>query len=107
RPHGFKPSAGNHACEVCGGAQVHITDMKHFDPSRVRLTILVTIRAEYPDVFDWAAPREDRYHLDGQIGTSWSRPVIDDDARVEDSLAEERAVISHFEERRRPYLISG
>lgn len=107
RPHVFKPSASKYAGEVCEGVQVHITDLKYWDPLRVWLSVLVTIRAEFPEVFDWAPPFNGHYHFDRLIGNSWSRPLIDADGRVDELLAEERSTISHFEERRRPYLIYG
>jgi uncharacterized protein YbbC (DUF1343 family) len=61
----------------------------------------------YPDVFGWIDPVNGHQHFDLLIGNTWMRPMIDADARTDDLLTEERDVIAHFEERRRPYLLYG
>jgi uncharacterized protein YbbC (DUF1343 family) len=107
RPHVFRPTASKHAGQDCEGVQAHITDMRYFDPLRVWLSVLVTIRAVYPDQFRWTEPVNGHSHFDRLIGNTWLRPMIDANARVDELLAEERDVIAHFEERRAPYLLYG
>jgi uncharacterized protein YbbC (DUF1343 family) len=107
RPHAFRPTASKHAGVDCQGVQVHITDSRYFDPLRTWLSVIVTVRALFPESFGWAEPHEGRFHFDRLIGNTWMRPMIDSDARVDELLAHEDETIMHFEGRRLPYLLYG
>lgn len=107
RPHAFRPTASKHAGQDCQGVQVHVTDHRYFNPLRVWLNVIVTVRALYPDIFDWIEPVNGRQHFDLLFGTTTARAMIDADARVDDLLADERHINAQFEERRVPYLLYG
>lgn len=52
----FEPTFQKHAREVCGGAQLHVTDRERFLPLRTGIEILTLIREMQPDRFAWKAP---------------------------------------------------
>ncbi|MBK8136974.1 MAG: DUF1343 domain-containing protein [Chloroflexi bacterium] len=107
RPHAFRPTASKHAGKDCQGVQAHITDLRYFEPVRTWLNVIVTLRAVYPDVFEWIEPVNGHQHFDLLIGNTWARQMIEANAKADDILDEEREVIAHFEERRLPYLLYG
>lgn len=107
RPHAFRPTSSKYAGEDCQGVQAHITDLNRFDALHVWLNVIITIRAEYPDVFKWLDPVGENQHFDLLIGNKSARQMIDNGATANDVLANERTTIAHFEERRKPYLMYG
>lgn len=56
RPCWFEPTFQKHAAEVCGGAQLHVTERESFDPIRTATTILRVCRDLAPDDFAWRPP---------------------------------------------------
>jgi uncharacterized protein YbbC (DUF1343 family) len=56
RPLSFLPTFQKHAGELCGGAQVHVTDRKRFRPFKTAVAILKTLSELYPDRFSWKKP---------------------------------------------------
>jgi len=53
RPHFFKPTFDKFKDEICGGAQIHISDASVVKPFFVGVAILKTIRDIYPTRFKW------------------------------------------------------
>lgn len=105
RPHAFQPTASKHAGMNCQGVQAHITQRDAFDPVRVWLSVLSTIRVHYLDVFDWIEPFEGHQHFDLLIGNTWARPMIDTGTGADEILAREREVLAEYKLRCRPYLL--
>lgn len=56
RENWFQPTFHKFAGEICGGAQLHVTDRERFMPYRTALEIIRTIRRLYHDSFLWKAP---------------------------------------------------
>ncbi len=56
RPLYFLPTFQKHAGQVCGGAQIHVTERKRFRPFRMAVAILQLIVEAYPHHFSWKEP---------------------------------------------------
>lgn len=83
RPHSFRPSASKWAGQTCGGVQVHITDSARWRPLDVWLGVIITIRAMYPDRFQWLpADAGGIQHFDRLIGGAWIRRQIEADVHA-------------------------
>jgi len=52
----FQPTFHKFAGELCGGAQLHVTDRETFLPFRTAVEILQHIRTQYADHFQWKPP---------------------------------------------------
>jgi uncharacterized protein YbbC (DUF1343 family) len=52
----FQPTFQKFAGEICGGAQLHVTDRMKFQPFRTGVEIIKRIRQSYPDEFQWKQP---------------------------------------------------
>jgi uncharacterized protein YbbC (DUF1343 family) len=56
RENWFQPSFHKFAGEICGGAQLHVTDRNLFTPYRAAIEIIRTIRRMHRDFFLWKDP---------------------------------------------------
>jgi len=52
----FQPSFQKFAGEICGGAQLHVTDRNSFAPYPTGIEIIRTVRRMYGDFFQWKNP---------------------------------------------------
>ncbi len=52
----FQPTFHKFGGELCGGAQIHVTDRNAFRPFQTGLEIIRAIRKSYPDQFAWKQP---------------------------------------------------
>jgi uncharacterized protein YbbC (DUF1343 family) len=52
----FQPTFHKFASELCGGAQIHVTDRNAFRPFQTGIEIIRVIRRLYPDHFAWKQP---------------------------------------------------
>ena len=52
----FQPTFQKFAGEVCGGAQLHVTDRKNFQPFKTGIEIIKRIRKMCGDQFEWKQP---------------------------------------------------
>jgi uncharacterized protein YbbC (DUF1343 family) len=52
----FQPTFHKFAGELCGGAQLHVTDRNAFHPFRTGVEIIRVLRKLYPDRFAWKQP---------------------------------------------------
>jgi len=96
RPMMFQPTASKFAGQACGGIQLHITDIKTFDPLSAWLHIITQIRHLYPNDFAWN-PK----HFDRLIGNSLIRAMID----IGDALPNDTNFHQEFLKLRRPYQL--
>ncbi len=98
----FEPTFQKHAAQLCGGAQLHVTDRSIFCPVQTAVTILRIVRQLAPDDFTWRLPpyeyEEDRMPIDIIWGSEELR--IDTDAGVPpDEIMKQAAVdVRDFEE---------
>jgi uncharacterized protein YbbC (DUF1343 family) len=56
RENWFEPTFQKFAGEICGGAQLHVTDRNLFMPYRAAIEIIRTARRMYGDSFQWKNP---------------------------------------------------
>ncbi len=52
----FQPTFHKFAGELCGGAQLHVTDRETFLPFQTAVEILNHVRSQYPEHFHWKPP---------------------------------------------------
>ncbi len=79
RPHTFLPTHSKWSGLYCHGVQVHVTDPARWRPIEAWLGLIVTIRAMYPDHFEWLPTQPDSgtQHFDRLIGAAWIRNQIE------------------------------
>lgn len=107
RSQSFTPYARTFAGEVCHGVQAHITDMSTFEPLIVWLSALTTIRAQYPDDFQWRPPYRDggMRHFDRLAGSATLREMIDGGRSAQAIVSEWEPIARAFRDDRAPYLL--
>ena len=111
RPHAFLPTFSKFANETCYGVQLHITDIKQFDPIKAWLATIIEIKSIYPEQFEWLPPhqtdyeRGEQWHFDRLIGRKHYRQLIDTGASVHDVMEGWSDYCDEFHNRRQPYLI--
>jgi uncharacterized protein YbbC (DUF1343 family) len=52
----FQPTFQKFAGQLCGGAQIHVTNREAFHPFKTSIEIIRAIRSLYPDQFAWKQP---------------------------------------------------
>ncbi len=102
RPHVFRPMFQKHAGELCGGAQVVVTDPGRVDSLALGAHVLHAVRVLHPEVFGW---RREAYEfvtdipaVDLLCGDPSLREVLDAGGDLSDLLAEWRAEARGWEE---------
>lgn len=56
RPLSFLPTFQKYAGELCGGAQIHVTERRKFRPFKTGVAIIKAIFELYGDFFSWKSP---------------------------------------------------
>ena len=56
RPMSFQPTFQKYAGQLCGGAQIHVSNRNTFKPFKTGVAILKTIYELYPKYFSWKQP---------------------------------------------------
>jgi len=56
RPMYFQPTFQKHMGELCGGAQMHVTDRGKFKPFKTGVAVIKVIHDLYPNQFAWKQP---------------------------------------------------
>ncbi len=95
----FVPTFSKHAAQTCGGVQLHRWEAAR--PITVAVTMLVTARRLYPDVFGW---RPDMM-IDKLAGTDRLRTMIDAGAGVDEVVGSWEGEVAEFRQQRQPHLI--
>lgn len=96
----FTPSFSKFVGELCGGAQVHVTDRNSYRPFETALHVVKTIREMYPDKFQFHADYFDRV-----MGTARVRGALEQGTDVQDIVRSYKEGLTRFAEDRTPYLI--
>jgi len=96
----FNPTFSKFKEEMCGGAQIHITDRNTYRPLETTLHIIKTIRDMYPDKFQF----HEKY-FDKIMGTAKVRKAMLKGIAVKDILAGFEDGLKMFSEQRRPFLL--
>jgi uncharacterized protein YbbC (DUF1343 family) len=109
RPLFFQPTFQKYTGEVCGGAQIYITDRDKFKPFKTGVAILKAVYNLYPEDFRWKSPPYEyesvKMPIDILAGTDRLRRDIEEGGDIKDMeewWEEER---KKFEKIRRRYLI--
>ncbi len=111
RPGSFKPGFQKHAGKVCGGVQLHVTNPLKFLPYRTGVAVLLALRAEAKDTFEWRhEPYEfvtDRPAIDLLTGSPAVREGVEQGADLEEIAATWKEGEQAFEEQRKPFILYG
>jgi uncharacterized protein YbbC (DUF1343 family) len=96
----FTPTFSKFAGELCGGAQVHVTDRNFYRPFETALHIIRTVMDMYPGQFEFHAE-----YFDNVAGTAEIRKALDAGRSVKEIVASYQTGLNAFAETRRPYLL--
>jgi uncharacterized protein YbbC (DUF1343 family) len=105
RAHVFRPFASKYAHTYCQGVQAHITDAALYEPISTWLGVLRAIRHLYPQDFAWLPPVDNVYHFDRLIGSTSTRPQIDNGAALSELTAGWDNFVEAFKQERQAYLL--
>jgi uncharacterized protein YbbC (DUF1343 family) len=110
RPLHFLPTFQKHVGRLCGGAQIHVLDRKHFKPFKTAAAVLKSVRELYPKDFSWNQPpyeyEEELLPIDILAGTDRLRKEIDGGTELDTMEAWWNKELSDFDrEIRKKYLI--
>jgi uncharacterized protein YbbC (DUF1343 family) len=109
RPLFFRPTFNKYSLQLCGGAQIHITDRPAFLPVRTALSLLSVLAHDYESRFKWKDPPyefvTDRLPIDILFGNSWIREELEMGTSPE--IIEEKWTTSldEFRRKREKYLL--
>jgi len=105
RPAFFTPTSSKHAGAFCGGVQLHVLDEKNFDPIKVGLASLISIRNLYPDDFLWRLPEGGIHNFDRLAGTNLIREAIDEGCTIQQLLESWEPELKSFQKIQERYKI--
>jgi uncharacterized protein YbbC (DUF1343 family) len=109
RPCRFEPTFQKHAGQVCGGAQVHVTDRHAFRPVETAVSIMRAVKDLYPDDFAWRQPpyeyETEKIPIDMLWGSDHLRLAIDGNGTPDEIMTPVRADLAEFDEVAEPYLL--
>ena len=109
RPLSFQPTFQKHAGNLCGGAQIHVTDREKFRPFKTAVAILKAIHNTYPRDFAWKQPpyeyEEVKLPIDILAGTDRLRKDIETWKDLDEMEKWWKAETRAFEKIRKQYLI--
>ena len=101
----FSPTFSKHEGETCGGVQLHVTDPLAFDPVRTGVTMLVTMKQQYPDDFAWRGGGDSDGFIDKLHGSDRLRTMVDAGASADEIVDSWQHELTRFDATRRRYLI--
>lgn len=111
RPCHFEPTFQKHRGAVCGGAQVHVTDVDLFEPVRTAVAIVRACHRLAPDHFRWRGPPYEYEEVLAPIDILWGhaglREGIDAGATTDEILVEARRDMAAFRASVAPYILYG
>ncbi|MGW0230145.1 exo-beta-N-acetylmuramidase NamZ family protein [Actinopolymorpha singaporensis] len=102
----FVPTFNKYVGETCAGVQVHVTDVRAFQPIPAAVAMLVEAR-RYAD-FQWRYDTYDAnrpYWIDKLSGSPRLRTMIDAGATVTEVVGAWSEEVKEFDARRRQYLL--
>lgn len=109
RPHFFLPTFQKHQGRVCGGAELHVTDRRIFEPYRVGLWCVKVARDMDPEKFDWRRePYEfvaDRLAIDLLAGSDRFRHLTESGGTPDDWAVEWEDGLREFAKSREEFLL--
>jgi len=102
RPNNFQPSGNKYANETCGGVQVYMTDREAATPLIAGLELVKTIRALYPDQFQWNVR-----HFDILTGSARARESIEANESAQAVYKTWQTAAAKFKRERKKFLLYG
>ncbi len=109
RPLYFQPTFNKFAGQLCGGAQIHVTDAMKFKPVKMAVSILAFLLKEYPAYFKWKDPPyefvTDRLPIDILFGTSWIRESLEKGEEADEIEKRWDSNLQGFINQRQKYLL--
>jgi len=96
----FNPTFSKFKEEMCGGAQIHVTDRNAYRPLEAALHVISTIRNMYPDKFEF----HEKY-FDKIMGTSKVRTAMLKGVAVKEIVSGFEEGLKAFSAARRPFLL--
>jgi uncharacterized protein YbbC (DUF1343 family) len=96
----FTPTFSKFAGEMCGGAQIHVSDREVYRPFETALHVVKIIRDMYPEKF--------KFHIayfDKVMGTAKVRVGLENGRGVAEIVEEVERDLKDFAELRRPFLL--
>jgi uncharacterized protein YbbC (DUF1343 family) len=109
RPLYFRPTFDKFKLELCGGAQMHLTDRRQFRPVRTALCILWVLRKQYATQFQWKEPPYEFVHdqlpIDILFGNSWIRENLEKGISPFEIEKKWSAPLDSFNKNRLGYLL--
>jgi len=111
RPARFRPTFHKWGGRLCGGVQVHVTDVRAFKPFLAGLAEIATACRLAPTAFRWKRPPYEferrRLPIDVLCGTDVIRKQIEAGAPLGEIEAGWTTELARWSRRRRPYLLYG
>ncbi|PWT92901.1 MAG: DUF1343 domain-containing protein [Acidobacteria bacterium] len=109
RPLFFRPTFNKYQKQLCGGAQIHVTDRKKYKPVFMTLCLLAILMQDYPDFFRWKDPPyefvHDRLPIDILFGNSWTREMLEAKRPVLEIERKWKTSLDEFKKTREKYII--
>uniref|UniRef100_A0A7C4AJB9 DUF1343 domain-containing protein n=1 Tax=Thermodesulfovibrio aggregans TaxID=86166 RepID=A0A7C4AJB9_9BACT len=109
RPLYFTPTFNKFSGELCGGAQIHVTDREKFKPFKTTVAILLALRDLYPDINLWKNPPYEyefkKLPFDILAGSDRLRKEIEQGKTLKDIESWWNSEVSAFEKIRNRYLL--
>ncbi len=109
RPLYFTPTFNKFSGELCGGAQIHVTDREKFKPFKTTVAILLALRDLYPDINLWRNPPYEyefkKLPFDILAGSDRLRKEIEQGRTLKDIESWWNSEVLAFEKIRNRYLL--
>jgi uncharacterized protein YbbC (DUF1343 family) len=100
REAGFSPTFDRHAGERVNGIQLHVTDVRSFDPLRTAVAVLGVVIRTWPEAFEFQPGAFDRL-----AGSDRLREALIAGTQANDIVAGWESDLADFCELRRAYLL--
>lgn len=105
----FRPTFHKFQNQLCGGAQIHVTDRRSFQPVKTALCLLYVLLRDYRQYFEWKQPPyefvTDRLPIDILFGNSWIRQDLERGVEPQQIEEKWRADLEAFRPKRERYLL--
>lgn len=105
RPAYFTPMFSKHACDVCGGVQVHVTDRNALRPVEVGIHLIDAILTLNPESFTWRGGPEGPFFIDLLLGSDQPRQLLSNGAGASEVMSGWDEESARFAERQQPFLL--
>lgn len=100
----FTPTDAPWTRETCHGVQAHVTDRESLRPVTVGLHLCATLRALWPDHFQWRNPIYGRQHFDLLLGGPDTRQALEEGQPIETIVESWEKSLAQFIRTRQKYL---